>query len=179
MIDRDPPVSHRPEGRRARPGRLILVAVVAGLIGMWFYAFLLAPSGNPDRMEDRTWPTSAERRCAEARDAIDALPPAYQSGSPFERSDYLEKGTEILKNMVSDLGSLPGGSASDRDLAARWLEDWEVYLSDRQAHVKRLRSEGDVRPLLSALSDGSSMLERMNGFARVNDMESCLDPGDF
>ncbi len=179
MIDGDPPVSHRPEGRRARPGRLILVAVVAGLIGMWFYAFLLAPSGNPDRMEDRTWPTSAERRCAEARDAIYALPPAYQSGSPFERSDYLEKGTEILKNMVSDLGSLPGGSASDRDLAARWLEDWEVYLSDRQAHVKRLRSEGDVRPLLSALSDGSSMLERMNGFARVNDMESCLDPGDF
>jgi len=179
VIDGDPPVSHRPEGRRARPGRLILVAVVAGLIGMWFYAFLLAPSGNPDRMEDRTWPTSAERRCAEARDAIDALPPAYQSGSPFERSDYLEKGTEILKNMVSDLGSLPGGSASDRDLAARWLEDWEVYLSDRQAHVKRLRSEGDVRPLLSALSDGSSMLQRMNGFARVNDMESCLDPGDF
>ncbi len=179
MIDGDPPVSHRPEGHRARPGRLILVAVVAGLIGMWFYAFLLAPSGNPDRMEDRTWPTSAERRCAEARDAIDALPPAYQSGSPFERSDYLEKGTEILKNMVSDLGSLPGGSASDRDLAARWLKDWEVYLSDRQAHVKRLRSEGDVRPLLSALSDGSSMLERMNGFARVNDMESCLDPGDF
>jgi len=179
VIDGDPPASHRPEGRRARPGRLILVTVVAGLIGMWFYAFLLAPSGNPDRMEDRTWPTSAERRCAEARDAIDALPPAYQSGSPFERSDYLEKGTEILKNMVSDLGSLPGGSASDRDLAARWLEDWEVYLSDRQAHVKRLRSEGDVRPLLSALSDGSSMLERMNGFARVNDMESCLDPGDF
>ena len=179
MIDRDPPVSHRPEGHRARPGRLILVAIVAGLIGMWFYAFLLAPSGNPDRMEDRTWPTSAERLCAEARDAIDALPPAYQSGSPFERSDYLEKGTEILKNMVSDLGSLPGGSASDRDLAARWLEDWEAYLSDRQAHVKRLRFEGDVRPLLSALSDGSSMLERMNGFARVNDMESCLDPGDF
>ncbi|MCS5684364.1 MAG: hypothetical protein NZ654_03865 [Acidimicrobiales bacterium] len=174
MIDGDPPVS-----RRAQPSHLILVAVVAGLIGMWFYAFLLAPSGNPDRMEDRTWPTSAERRCAEARDAIDALPPAYQSGSPFERSDYLEKGTEILKNMVSDLGSLPGGSASDRDLAARWLEDWESYLSDRQAHVKRLRSEGDVRPLLSALSDGSSMLERMNGFARVNDMESCLDPGDF
>ena len=179
MIDSDPPASRRPKGRRARPSRLILVTVVAGLIGMWFYAFLLAPSGNPDRMEDRTWPTSAERRCAEARDAIDALPPARDSGSPLERSDHLEEGTEILETMVSDLGSLPGGSAGDRDLVARWLEDWEVYLSDRQAHVERQRSEGDVRPLLSALPDGSSMLERMNGFARVNDMESCLDPGDF
>ena len=54
MIDGDPPASRRPKGRRARPSRLILVTVVAGLIGMWFYAFLLAPSGNPDRMEDRT-----------------------------------------------------------------------------------------------------------------------------
>jgi len=179
VTDGDPPASHRPEGHRARPGRLILVAVVAGLIGMWFYAFLLAPSGNPDRMEDRTWPTSAGHRCAEARDAIDALPTARDSGSLLERSDHLEKGTKILETMVSDLGSLPGGSADDRKLVARWLEDWEVYLSDRQAHVKRLRSEGDVRPLLSALPDGSSMLERMNGFARVNDMESCLDPGDF
>ena len=179
MIDGGPSASRRPKGRRARPSRLILVTVVAGLIGMWFYAFLLAPSGNPDRMEDRTWPTSAERRCAEARDAIDAFPPAYDSGSPLERSDHLEKGTEILETMVFDLGSLPGGSASDRYLVARWLEDWEAYLSDRQAHVERLRSEGDVRPLLSALPDGSSMLERMNGFARVNDMESCLDPGDF
>ena len=179
MIDGDPPASHQPEGRRARPGHLLLIVVVAGLISMWFYAFLIAPSGNPDRMEDRTWPTSAERRCAEARDAIDAFPPAYDSGSPLERSDHLEKGTEILETMVFDLGSLPGGSASDRYLVARWLEDWEAYLSDRQAHVERLRSEGDVRPLLSALPDGSSMLERMNGFARVNEMESCLDPGDF
>ena len=179
MIDGDSPASHRPEGCRARPGRLILVTVVAGLIGMWFYAFLLAPSGNPDRMEDRAWPTSAERRCAEARDAIDALPPARDSGSPLKRSDHLEEGTGILETMVSDLGSLPGGSASDRYLVARWLEDWEAYLSDRQAHVERLRSKGDVRPLLSALPDGSSTLERMNGFARVNDMESCLDPGDF
>jgi len=179
VIDGDPPAGHRPEGRRGRPGRLILVTVVAGLIGMWFYAFLLAPSGNPDRMADRIWPTSAERRCAEARNAIDALPSARDSGSPLERSDHLEEGTEILETMVSDLGSLPGGSANDRDLVSRWLEDWEAYLSDRQAHVERLRSEGDVRPLLSALPDGSSMLERMNGFARVNDMESCLDPGDF
>jgi len=179
VIDGDPPASHQPEGRRARPGHLILVVVVAGLIGMWFYAFLLAPSGNPDRMEDRTWPTSAERRCAEARDAIDALPPARDSGSPLKRSDHLEEGTGILETMVSDLGSLPGGSASDRDLVASWLGDWKAYLSDRQAHVERLRSEGDVWPLLSALPDGSSMLERMNGFARVNDMESCLDPGDF
>jgi len=37
-----------------------------------------------------------------------------------------------------------------------------------------------VRPLLTALPSGSgSFVKRMNGFARVNDMEACLDPGDM
>ena len=153
--------------------------MVTGLIVMWFYAFLLAPSGNPDRMEDRAWPTTAERRCAEARDAINALPPASEADSPLERSNYLEEGSRILHALVLDLSSLPGGSDSDQDLVARWLDDWEAYLSDRRVHIDQLRFEDDTRPLLTALPDGSSILERMNGFARVNDMESCLDPGDF
>ena len=85
----------------------------------------------------------------------------------------------ILHALVLDLSSLPGGSDSDQDLVARWLDDWEAYLLDRRVHIDRLRFEDDTRPLLTALPDGSSILERMNGFARVNDMESCLDPGDF
>jgi hypothetical protein len=33
---------------------------------------------------------------------------------------------------------------------------------------------------MSALPSGTgSVQERMNGFARVNDMDSCLDPGDL
>lgn len=173
------PAGDRPENRATLPIRLILLVVVVGLIVMWIYAFFLAPSGNPDRMEDRTWPASAERRCAKAREAIDALPQARDSGSPLERSNQLKEGTKILKTMVSDLSSLPSKSAGDHELISRWLADWETYLSDRRVHAEKLRSEGDIQPLLTALPNGSSTLERMNGFARVNDMESCLDPGDF
>ena len=52
-------------------------------------------------------------------------------------------------------------------------------LEDRRNHVKRLRELGDIQPLLTATDSGKSVMERMNGFARVNDLESCIDPGDF
>jgi hypothetical protein len=146
---------------------------------MWFYAFFLAPSGNPDRMRDRAWPSAAELRCAAARDAIAALPTARRSSSPAERAAVIDEATMVLSELVSELGSLPGSSGDDLDLVKRWLDDWGVYLADRKTHADRLRAEGDVQPLLTALPDGSSMLERMNGFARVNSMDSCLDPGDF
>jgi len=85
-----------------------------------------------------------------------------------------------VRRLVDDLATLSGGTDSDRDLVAHWLADWEVYLADRLTHAERLRTEGDVKPLLTALPNGAgSVLERMNGFARVNDMDSCLDPGDL
>ena len=75
---------------------------------------------------------------------------------------------------------IPGGTDHDLSLGAHGLDDWEVYITDRLNHAKRLRTEGDVKPLMTALASGAgSVLERMNGFARVNDMEACLDPGDM
>jgi len=81
---------------------------------------------------------------------------------------------------VADLGQLSGGTADDHVMIEKWLADWDVYIGDRRHHAVRLRLEGDVRPLLTALPSGSgSFVKRMNGFARVNDMEACLDPGDM
>ena len=82
--------------------------------------------------------------------------------------------------MVTDLRLIKPGSHDDALLTGAWLGDWDTYLADRRTHAERLRTEGDVRPLMSALPSGTgSVQERMNGFARVNDMESCLDPGDL
>ena len=179
MIDGGEPTGRRIAKQRVLPIRFLLGLVVVGLVVMWFYAFFLAPSGNPDRMRDRTWPSAAELRCAVARDTITALPTARHSNSPAERAAVIDEATRVLSELVSDLGSLAGGSDNDLELVKRWLDDWGVYLTDRKTHANRLRAEGDVQPLLTALPDGSSMLERMNGFARVNSMDSCLDPGDF
>ena len=165
-------------------GRRFVVRTLVGLVAvamvvLWVYAFLLAPSGNPDRLQDRAWPEAAQKRCLEARAVIDSLPSAAQATSPANRAVDLDLATDVLGAMVAALALMPGGIDAATHLVEMWLDDWEVYLSDRRAHATRLRLQGDVRPLLTALPSGTgSVLKRMNGFARVNDMEACLDPGD-
>ena len=168
-----------------RPGlHTVVVRTLLGLLGLamvvlWVYAFFIAPSGNPDRLQDRSWPEMAQQRCLEARAVIDTLPRAAAATSPADRADDLDLATDVLADMVADLALLPGGIDDDIRLIGMWLEDWAIYASDRRTHADRLRLEGDVRPLLTALPSGTgSVLKRMNGFARVNDMEACLDPGD-
>jgi len=64
-------------------------------------------------------------------------------------------------------------------MVALWLSDWQIHLDDRASFSERMRIDGDVAPLLTTTEEGGSYLSRQNGFARVNDMDSCLDAGDF
>ena len=167
-------------GRATVALRIFLTLLVVAMGVLWYYAFFLAPSGNPDRMEDRSWPETAQALCLEARAELERLPTARQADTPSERAGDLDEATVIVRQLVDDMGRIPGGTVHDRSLVTLWLADWEVYVADRLNHAERLRSEGDVKPLLTALPSGAgSVLERMNGFARVNDFEACLDPGDM
>ena len=160
--------------------RVFLTLLVVAMGVLWVYAFFLAPSGYADRMEDRAWPEAAQAQCLATRNEISRLPTARQADTPTQRADDLDEATLAVRRMVDALDRIPGGTDHDLSLVAHWLDDWEVYIADRLNHAERLRTEGDVKPLMTALASGAgSVLERMNGFARVNDMEACLDPGDM
>ena len=87
-------------------------------------------------------------------------------------------GTTVLHDMTEEISSLAGGTADDRRLVGLWLDDWEIFLGDRSSHAQRLLSEGDVR-FLTTEENGVFINERMNGFARVNNLDSCETPGDL
>ena len=160
--------------------RFGLIVLVISLIIFWFWAFFLAPSGNPDRIEDRVWADNAEQLCVEFRQQLSDFPLATTANSPESRAELIEEVTGLLDSLVLSLQSLNGGTENDRFLIESWLSDWQISIQDRIAYVEKLRSEGDVAPLLTSLPSGSgSYLDRQNGFARVNDLDSCLDPGDF
>ena len=162
------------------PAYLFLkVVIVSGLVGLWVYAFFFAPSGNPDRIENGEWIEKAEVVCSQALDEISLLPLAKESRTPADRADVIAQGTQVLEKMKTNLIKLPLDSEKDKFNTVSWLSDWDTYLEDRRNHVKRLRELGDIQPLLTATDNGKSVMERMNGFARVNDLESCIDPGDF
>jgi len=158
---------------------LLKVAAVAGIIGLWAYAFFFAPSGNPDRVESEVWLEEAEIICSQALGEIALLPLAKESKTPADRAEVVAQGTRVLEKMKARLADLSLDSEKDKFNTDSWLSDWDTYLADRKNHVKRLNELGDIEPLLTATDGGKSVLERMNGFARVNDLESCIDPGDF
>ncbi len=167
-------------GSRVTPGRVFLSLLVLAIGCMWFYAFFLARSGNPDRLDEMLWAEAAEVRCLEMLDDVTGIRRASQVLDPGQRAADLDEATVLMAAMVADLKLIKPGTHDDGVLIGAWLSDWDTYLADRRAHAERLRTEGDVRPLMSALPSGTgSVQERMNGFARVNDMESCLDPGDL
>ncbi|MBO60284.1 MAG: hypothetical protein CL440_08820 [Acidimicrobiaceae bacterium] len=153
--------------------------MVAGIIGLWVYAFFFAPSGNPDRIENENWIQKAEAICFQAKNELTLLPSATKAENPSDRAQVLEDGTGILEKMKSELTKLSVSSEKDKFNTSSWFSDWDIYLEDRKNHVDRLNELGDVEPLLTATDAGKSVMERMNGFARVNDLDSCLDPGDF
>lgn len=181
----------RPEGdtadRRWPIGRIAATSMLVLFCGFWIWAFSpWAPHDNPDRLEDRDFAEAAEARCAAALDRIDAIPSAREADTPEERSDQVETGTIEVEAMVADLRELTAQveTPAEREVLADWFVDWDQYIVDRWTHVERLRSadetesDRDLAFVLSAVIGGGVYTERLDGFARVNDMDSCVIPGD-
>jgi hypothetical protein len=168
-------------------GRVVATATVVFLCGFWVWAFSpWAPDDNPDRLEDRAFAEAAEARCAATLDRIDAIPSAREADTPAERADQVEAGTLEVETLVADLGELATQVEipAERELIADWFVDWDHYIADRWSHVETLRdadsatSDRDLAFVLNPSPDGDVYTERLDGFARVNGMDSCVIPGD-
>lgn len=168
-------------------GRVAAITILVATFGFWVWAFSpWAPDDNPDRLEDRGFAEAAETRCRAALDEIDGIPSARAAETTQDRADQVEAGTRVIEVMLADLEELASGvgSAEESEILADWFEDWHQYVVDRWAHVDRLRSatdetsDRDLAFRVSATEGGGIYTERLDGFARVNDMDSCLVPGD-
>ncbi len=169
-----------PEGM-GRVTRALAVVFILVAIAFWIFAF--SPQARemfqaPDQLEDESYVAAIEQTCVDAVARLDALPSARSADDTAARADIVENSNVILGDMIGALAELSGGTEDDQRLIGLWLQDWEIVMADRETHVARLRTEGDVRFLNSEV-DGIFVAERMNGFARVNDIESCAPPGDL
>ena len=182
--------------RRAvrRAGKWLGGLFVVGSFVFWGWAFSpWARSENPGRLDDRDFVQWADDRCAEAHAAIAAVPTARQAASRDDRADQVDRGTDEVEALVDELrqradASLAavtdGNGPPDAALVDEWLADWDVYVADRRGHSTRLRTadndtpDRELRFLLLDMTEGSTYTERMDGFARLNNMDNCQIPGD-
>ena len=175
-------------------GRWLAGLFVVGSFVFWAWAFSpWARTENPGRLDDRTFVRWADQHCARVRTAIDAMPSARQAGTRAEWADQVDRGTDEVEMLVADLRlraeaslsvSTEDDGPSDAFLVSAWLDDWDVYISDRRSHSARLRSadedtpDRELRFLLVDMVEGSTYTERMDGFARLNNMDNCQIPSD-
>ncbi len=175
-------------------GRWLAGLFIAGSFVFWAWAFSpWARSENPARLDDRDFVAWADQRCAEAQEVINALPSARQAASRTQRADDIDSGSNAVAALVTDLRRRANSSLADTtlsegpadsELVRDWLADWDVYLADRRNHTVKLRTasadtpDRELRFLLLDMTEGSTYTERMDGFARLNNMDNCQVPGD-
>lgn len=167
----------RSTGRKILLYAGITFAVVT--FGVWIYAlFFYDPGLMIDELGDRTFPRRAEEICHQARRKIEKLPTAEQTTDPVERAAVIDEANEALRTMTGELAEVvPQGQGRVTVGIGEWIEDWNVFIGDRQAYADQLREDADAR--FTETSKSNRQISRaIDAFAQVNRMESCAVPGD-
>lgn len=172
------------EDRRIRRTTVFAVAMVFLVITgfwAWIWMYQLQNRGEqdmPDRLDDLSWTAEADRICAAAVADVAALPSAQSAADAEERADVIVVATDRFEEMLVDLERLaPTGDSRDAVITEAWLADYRQFLADRDAFAAALREDPTARFLVTE-KYGSHITKPIDRFARVNEMEACMSPGD-
>jgi hypothetical protein len=163
--------------RRWTRGRIAAAVWIVIMVGFWFYAFVIAPKGSPDILDDPAFADAAKIRCTRAREMIDALPLANTAKTASERADTLDKANQELRDMVTTISALPTGNEHDTRLIELWLTDWRQYVADREDFARALRTDESATFGVTA-RNGQQITKAIDAFAGRNKMPSCEVPDD-
>lgn len=171
--------------RPARRSTKILLTVAVGLIvAMWVYAFGFAPRESINRIGDREWSARSEERCSAARDRRFEM----QDLSPMDpddpealrrKAEIVEKATDDLESVVDAIAADLPADAKGRAIVPDWIADYRTYLADRRVFIERLRTFPRRPDFNETDVGGVPVSERINKFARENEMKSCQTPYDL
>lgn len=175
-----PPASPPDAPQKSKLGRVLVTIAIVGMVSMWVYVLYLAfgpgRADSPDRLDDPGFAVAAQARCDRALDRVSHLQPASQSPDARTRAGTLDSANADLADMLSDLRVIvPAGE--DGVLVTRWLDDWDIYLQDREDYADALRKDPDARLLVSP-KKGHQITEFLDQFAKDNTMPACSTPGD-
>ena len=167
-----------------RPTYLLIVVGFLAMAGFWIWAFSPFPTrGHPDTLDTsdgKAFTVNAESRCATTMERLDGLPRNLNIDNPEQLAEQVSAGTELLVPLVADLRNL-ARSINDPDEARKvnlWLDDWNIYIADRNNLVTKLR-QGERAEFTYTARDDVQIARIVDRFAQVNDMISCETPKDI
>ncbi len=173
----------REPGRRGL--RWALLAICLGLLAMWIYAFLFAPSKGVYRVDDANWRAQAETICTSA-DA-ERLALADTSGgyianpTPAQMRQHaavVDKATDILERMLDDVVAVPVTTDRDRLLIDTFEKYYRTIIADRRTYTAALDA-GRLVSYEETSVDGGPVTNVVTDFTSGNDIKACVPPGEL
>ena len=122
----------------------------------------------------------AQAICTDAANQLAALPPAFESRGNTARAEVIAEANADLDTMLVRLRQIAPAADTGNDgrMMQEWLGDWQTYLTDRQNYVNALADDPKARLLVSE-KDKRQITEPIDFFAKYNEMENCMTPGDL
>ena len=161
----------------------MLTVVVVGFAAFWIWALFFASKESINKIGDRAWAERAERICADADAAAEALADLrlVDEDDPAmvaERGDLVDRATDIVEQMLDDVVAVAPTDAKGADLVPLWEADYRTYLEDRRRFADLLRA-GDNEPFTETAVDGIPISDKLERFAADNEMPACAPPHDL
>lgn len=185
-MDTPPTIPQSPRNRSflARLARSLILASVVAIIAMWIYAFGFASRESINRINDRQWSERSEALCSKEEEFRASLQDLTEidpndSSAMKRKADIVEKATASLKAMVDRLAADTPADDKGRAIVPMWIDDYRTYLKDRDVFIERLRTATSMPSFNETEIEGVPVSERINKFARENDMRSCQTPYDL
>ncbi|MFA5564450.1 MAG: hypothetical protein WC184_00960 [Acidimicrobiia bacterium] len=177
------PIDDEEPPRKVTVGKVIAVVAFLAMAVFWAWAFnyQLTNQGEKDmldRLDDLAWTPAADDICQLAHDDIAQLTPAHEAKDADERADTIEVATARVEQMLVQLEQIaPTGDSRDARITRLWIADYRVFLADRLAYADAIRDDPQARFVVTE-KYGSHITKPIDRFARVNEMEACMSPGD-
>ncbi len=141
------------------------------------YALFGPRSEAPGSLGPDTFSTAAEPICLATLEQVNALPKAPETTDPSERATVIDEANVLLGAMVIEAREHTPGADPDRSMVTEWIDDREVLIADRQTFADAIRKDPRAR-YLETEKGGNHLSEAITRFAEINEMPSCIDPGD-
>ncbi len=160
-------------------GRIAAVMTVLAMILFWLWIWSGAPAkDNPDKLQDKAYVATLEKRCTAMKKAVDALPDAQTTPDHVDRAAVIVQANEILTDFVADVRADAPTTGDAGKTMRGLLHDWDTYISNREDYARALRDDPKARLLLDESKLGDSVDKTILIFSQVNYLPDCATPGD-
>ena len=164
--------------------RVLLGSISLGIAAFWIWAlFFPQTKQSVAKVDDEAWSVRAELICRAANVERDRLSDLRRidevgEGALAERAELIDRATDIIEQMVTDVTAEQPTSSTDVALIDSWTSYYRQWIEDRRVYTDVLRN-GDNPPFAESMVDGSPISEYINDFTVANRMKPCSAPTDL